>query len=694
VALQRLSSLAEDGSGDHGNHGDAASAGPATVAAAAAAAVSGASMVTGTVASSPVAPLDMPVDSVASNLAASASAATGASSLLTEEEQREVFASQYPSPPPPPPSDDEDAAAASAGSALLGGSETAGTAAPSPTAPHPAATVAATATTSPTSSASSLVMRNRWRPFTSQQFETEYSAFLAKSTAASTALQHHQHQHQQRSGASTTVRTGPTAASRGSSWAMYHAYLTEARKPWLLLSIALAFVLANVSQVWQQWIVAAWTSDVGYQRHSLHVYLAGVAWMAVGVASFTWLRSYLGILLGAEASRHLHARMVQRTLRAPLSFFETTPIGRLIQRFSKDLDQIDQQLPASMAQLISSTLNIATSLLAICLVTPSFAPVMLVVLAIYVGVTNYYRPVARELKRLDGVSRSPIYSHFSETLQGLPVLRAFQREAMSQRINAGRLDDNVATYFALKAADRWLSFRLETLGNGIVLLSVLLAVVSRSRAGATGLSLTNALGITGLLNWAVRNAAETESLMHSVERVYATIRDTPQEAAATVAHVTLSPEAAAVAAGSSSVPEDVSEDVSEDVAEATTVVTEEALCRDGWPWAGHIAFDNVTMRYRPDLAPVLRGIDLHIRPGERVGIVGRTGSGKSSLFRGLQRLSELDLGSGPIRIDGVDIGQLGIDTVRQAISIIPQDPVLFSDTIRYGDSLFCVFGCG
>ena len=182
-----------------------------------------------------------------------------------------------------------------------------------------------------------------------------------------------------------------------------------------------------------------------------------------------------------------------------------------------------------MGQLISSSLSILGSIVAITIVTPSFGVVMAVLCVVYFRVTNYYRTVARELKRLEAISRSPIYSYFGETLGGLPVIRSFRRQEAFCRGNEVRLDDSISTYWTLKAVDRWLSFRLEMLGNAIVFFASLLAVLTGSRAGSAGLSLNNALGVTSLLNWAVRNAAETEALMSSVERVGYTIEETPQE---------------------------------------------------------------------------------------------------------------------------------------------------------------------
>jgi ABC-type multidrug transport system fused ATPase/permease subunit len=457
----------------------------------------------------------------------------------------------------------------------------------------------------------------------------------------------------------TTEERGEGAVS-GDVW---RSYMRAAKNPALVLMILASFVFANSCQQFQQWVIVAWTGDASYKKMAMTTYLLGVTAMATGVAFFNWLRTYLACILGAEASRTMHHDLAQKVLAAPLSFFESTPVGRLLQRFTKDLDLIDQQLPGSFGQFIASTLNILASLVAIVFVTPSFAAVLGPLVFVYILVTNYYRGVARELKRLDSLSRSPVFAHFSETLGGLSTIRSYRRQGMFSSLNEVKLEDNLAAYYALKVVDRWLSVRLELLGNLVVFAAALLAVWSGSRSGPSGLSLNNALSTTSLLNWAVRNGAETESLMNSVERVLYTTRSTPQEAATYVDHYATPP-------------------LLHSAKDATQLPSNDTeLLVGGWPWNGGIKFTNCIMRYRDDFQPVLQGISLAINPGENVGIVGRTGSGKSSLFRALLRLTELE--GGHITIDGVDIRSVGLDALRSSIAIIPQDPVLFSGSVRY-----------
>lgn len=399
----------------------------------------------------------------------------------------------------------------------------------------------------------------------------------------------------------TVEERGEGAVSR----VAYGKYLRAANSPLLVLAILTSFFFANASQLGQQWVIAAWTADIGYQKRSLAMYLTGVTFMAAMVGFFNWARAYLSVVIGALASGSIHRNLVKSVLRAPLSFFESTPIGRLVQRFSKDLDQIDQQLPSSFAQVVASFSAIAGAFSAILLVTPSFSFYLIPLLAIYSVVTNYYRNVARELKRIDSLTRSPIYSHFSETLGGLSVIRSFTRQRMYSESNEHKVDDNLSAYVSLKLVDRWLCVRLEMIGNLIVFSSAVLAVLAGSRGGFAGISLNNALSVTSLLNWAVRNGADTEALMTSVERVLYTTNETPSERPSVVSNISSTsfslPEASHVGALLPSSDAD--------------------LKAAGWPWGGGITMENVVMSYREDFEPVLKGVSISIEPGDSIGVI-------------------------------------------------------------------------
>ena len=257
-------------------------------------------------------------------------------------------------------------------------------------------------------------------------------------------------------------------------------------------------------------------------------------------------------------------------------------------------------------------------------------------------VQKYYIRSSREVKRLDSVSKSPIFSHFDETLNGVSTIRAFGRTMDFIAENETRLDTNQRAFFINTTANRWLGIRLELLGAVVVGLASLFCVIERDNidAGSAGLSLTYALQTTSLLNWLVRMYTETEAQMVAVERLdeYSNI---PTEAAAIIPHHRPPTE---------------------------------------WPQEGEIVFNDLKLRYRAGLDLVLKGITCTIQPKEKIGVVGRTGAGKSTLMLALFRLVEPAGGS--ITIDGIDICTIGLADLRSRISIIPQDPTLFTGTFR------------
>jgi len=264
---------------------------------------------------------------------------------------------------------------------------------------------------------------------------------------------------------------------------------------------------------------------------------------------------------------------------------------------------------------------------------------------VYQRVMRYYLATSRELKRLDAVSRSPIFAWFQESLGGLSTIRAFRWQQVFIHINELRSDTNLQCYHLAMSVNRWLAVRLEVMGACIVLFTAVSSVVAlrlsgKVDSGLVGLVLSYALSTTGSLNWVVRSASEVEQNIVSVERI--------------LSYHKLQPEAPA------EVPEH-----------------EPAA---SWPEHGAISFKNYSVRYRPELDLVLKDINLDIGPGERIGVCGRTGAGKSSLLLSLMRI--IEPASGTITVDGVDVTQIGLNNVRTAISIIPQEPQLFEGTVR------------
>jgi ABC-type multidrug transport system fused ATPase/permease subunit len=322
-------------------------------------------------------------------------------------------------------------------------------------------------------------------------------------------------------------------------------------------------------------------------------------------------------------------------------------------------------------------------------ITPGMVVPILLVGYFYIKITSRFRPAARDLKRAETKTRSPIYTHFGEALRGSETIRSI-RGAPSVWSSKHRLlsNTNLSVFSTVKLLDRWLSIRLETLGNTVVftaaVASVFLTRSGRLKAGSAGWGLTQSLAITGLMTWAVRCLTDLESNMLSFMRVQE-LTDLDSK------DVDLAESKRLSDSVKSKMPKEMSRagealkplvPNSPGVNTTLAPLDSTALEKSGWPWRGNIQFSNVSMRYNPASPLVLNGVTLTVPAGTTLGVVGRTGSGKSSLLLTLFRLAEIEAG-GSIEIDGVDIRSVDLDSLRQSLAIIPQDPVLFSGTIAY-----------
>ncbi|KAH3901952.1 probable Metal resistance protein YCF1 [Saccharomycodes ludwigii] len=352
----------------------------------------------------------------------------------------------------------------------------------------------------------------------------------------------------------------------------------------------------------------------------------------------------LWIFCTISGSRILHDRMAASVLRAPMSFFETTPIGRILNRFSNDIYKIDEVLGRSFSQFFNNSIKVSFTILVICFTTWQFIFFVIPIGMLYIYYQQYYLRTSRELRRLDSVTRSPVYAHFQETLGGITTIRGYGQQTRFIHLNRCFIDNNMSAYYPSINANRWLAFRLETIGSFIIFCAAMLSVFRLRQgtlsAGAIGLSLSYALQITQSLNWIVRMSVEVESNIVSVERVkeYANLKS----------------EAPAIIPGHRP-PE-------------------------SWPDKGEIKFVDYSTRYRPELPLVLHDINLSIESREKIGIVGRTGAGKSSLTLALFRIIEAS--SGHIEIDGINTSTIGLADLRHKLSIIPQDSQVFEGSIR------------
>ena len=427
---------------------------------------------------------------------------------------------------------------------------------------------------------------------------------------------------------------------RGSiSSSLYLNYLSLMGGP-LGFSLMATLLTSTVGRILVDWILAYWSTDA--LKLSVSAYAGMYCGVSIGAIGLSFLSSFLWAHSGLLCAVFLHDAMLQRVMRSPISFFDTTPIGRVINRFSSDVGILDKDLPTAMASASSLLLRILGTLVVQAVILPwtllGTTPLTLLYLAIY----TFYRASARELKRLDLASKSLAATLFVECSVGQSTIAAWGAEGRFQSQLEQGIDINSRAYWAGNVINRWLGLRLDWLGGLLlgVIVAAALANPASSDVGLTGLAITYAMGVAGLLNWAVRSATDCESLLSSAQRVFEYTEAIPIEASPVTS---LRPP-------------------------------------PGWPTSGEVVFTNFSARYRPDLPPCLSGVTLRVPAGAKVGVVGRTGSGKSSLTLALFRVLEAE--AGRIEIDGLNLAALGLDDLRKSLAIVPQDPTLFSGTLR------------
>ncbi|XP_050076524.1 multidrug resistance-associated protein 1 isoform X3 [Anopheles maculipalpis] len=426
-------------------------------------------------------------------------------------------------------------------------------------------------------------------------------------------------------------------------WDVYKHYLKS-----IGLTLSVATVILNMifqgfsigSNLW----LSRWSTDETAENDTSvrDMYLGVYGAFGAGQVLTNFIASLTFALGALYAAKTMHELLLRYVLRWPMSLYDTTPLGRVLNRFSKDVDTVDNTLPQLIRSFLAQFFAVVATLVVISISTPIFAAVIVPIGVLYYAVQRFYVATSRQLKRLESVSRSPIYSHFGETIQGVQTIRAYSVQDRFITESDERVDSNQLCYCPSIIANRWLAVRLEMVGNLIILFAALFAVLGREtmNAGLVGLSVSYALQITQTLNWLVRMTSDVETNIVAVERIKE-YGETKQEAAWELPNSTL--------------PRD-------------------------WPEQGMVEFRDFQVRYREGLELVLRGITFTVNGGEKVGIVGRTGAGKSSLTLALFRI--IESAGGSIVIDGQDIAQLGLHALRSRLTIIPQDPVLFSGTLR------------
>uniref|UniRef100_A0A182NES5 ABC-type glutathione-S-conjugate transporter n=1 Tax=Anopheles dirus TaxID=7168 RepID=A0A182NES5_9DIPT len=431
------------------------------------------------------------------------------------------------------------------------------------------------------------------------------------------------------------------SATGAVTWAVYKKYVTAIGFQFGFWSVVFSAINQGSGIYSSMWLTD-WSedpeaiTDASVRDMYLGVYgaLGGVQSIALFIGSVLLA---LGCLKAAEES---HNKLLESSLHMPMSFFDTTPLGRIINRFSKDVDVVDNILPATIRAWLLMLFSVIGVFVVIGISTPIFLAIVPPLMVIYYFVQRFYIETSRQLKRLESVTRSPIYSHFGESIGGQSTIRAYGQQERFIKESEHRVDYNQLVTYPTILANRWLGVRLEMIGSLVILFAALFAILARDTIGqaTVGLSISYALQISNVLSFLVRMTAEVETNIVAIERL-----------------------------------------------EEYTVLPREADWQKGtvdkaWPAEGKVEFKDYQIRYREGLDLVIRGISLNVRGGEKIGIVGRTGAGKSSLTLGLFRIVEA--AGGQIVIDGLDISQMGLHQLRSRLTIIPQDPVLFSGTLR------------
>ncbi|KAG8474416.1 hypothetical protein CXB51_033997 [Gossypium anomalum] len=410
------------------------------------------------------------------------------------------------------------------------------------------------------------------------------------------------------------------------SWNVLMRYKDALGGLWVVMILFTFYFSTEVLRISSSTWLRFWTDQSTSSSYNPGYYiviyaLVGFIQVAVMLTNSFWL-----ITSSLRAARRLHDMMLNSILRAPMLFFQTNPTGRVINRFSRDLGDIDRNVANFMNMLMNQVWQLLST----------FALIgMLSIVSLWAIMPLFIL--------------SPIYAQFGEALNGLSSIRAYKAYERVANVNGKSMDNNIRFTLANTSSNRWRTIRLETLGGLMIWLTATFAVLQNGRAenqaafaSTMGLLLSYSLNITSLLSGVLRQASRAENSLNAVERVGSYI-NLPSEA-----------------------PD----------------VIESHHPPPGWPSSGSIQFEDVVLRYRPELPPVLCGLSFTASPSEKIGIVGRTGAGKSSMLNALFRIVELE--KGRILIDGCDISRFGLSALRKALSIIPQSPssLIHPGTVR------------
>ena len=435
------------------------------------------------------------------------------------------------------------------------------------------------------------------------------------------------------------------------------------------------FVLILLSQgalMFHEFWFRFWVDDAFNLSDSTYLWILAI--LTPVVFAFGFYRSYLFFGFTILAASSLHENSLWSVMHSPLSFFTSNPTGRILNRFSKDQNQVDENLPVTFFDFLQCLMQCLGAVVLICISIPWMLILFPPLIFLFSIFRSKYMASMREIKRLEAITRSPIYAGFSATLDGLPTIRAYALQTKMKSIFKEFLNDNGRAWWAQLMVARWFGFRMDV-EAGIVLVATAFFAVYFSDSidpGLIGFTLVYSMNLSGLFQWTVRQSAEVETMMTGVERIarYATLP--AEEGYETNLDKLKKSELAELSESTKS--GDLAA-VPTDVILPTGVVALKT---------GKVEIRNLSVTYRHDLAPVLNGLSMTIEGGSKCGIVGRTGSGKSTVLSALLRLNIIDKTQGSVILDDEhSLMDMSLESVRSLITIIPQQPHLFIGSLRF-----------
>ncbi|RUS76537.1 hypothetical protein EGW08_015692 [Elysia chlorotica] len=430
----------------------------------------------------------------------------------------------------------------------------------------------------------------------------------------------------------------------------------------VMILVFIIFCLPVAGVTTASWYLSYWLEQGGgmvngtmsssrvVDNPNLSCYLLVYASFLPVLIVLTLVRSLSLVKATIHASSSLHDTGFRQVLHRPLTFFHATPVGRIVNRFSADQDDMDMVLPMNVEVFLNNILQVTAALVAVSYVSPWFALAVFPLGALFIFLMFIFHVCFRRLKCMDHVTRSPVLAHLGASVQGLDAVQAYRVETQFHDKHCRLLDSNSVALFLFQAASRWLALRLDLVSAGVALVTglLILACWDSLNPAMAGLALAFALQMTGLFQFTARLAVETEARFTSVQRMLEYCNDDSSESTSSLQPI------------------------------------------ETWPKRGSIQFKNVSMRYKSDASLALSDVSFYLAlsdvsfealSNEKIGIVGRSGAGKSSLVVALFRLFEVE--QGQIYVDDQDIKDIPLDQLRPAMSVIPQDPVLFAGTLRY-----------